>query len=432
LKRSKYSRKERIKALSAVTSKYSKKDIVEALVGAVIIVGFTVVSLFVFSDFWEDNATNISEITNVDAKIVDGMQTIMVDTTFVVENYFPGKNMTLYPKICDRSIGNSDLPHEIPNKNQTLKDLNIIINSFSVKSKYGDESIEPDYRFQNPTKFYELIIPSLSKTTITYDWNYNNTESIEIKDAVRFFLTYSETESPIAFVSGEENLLNSLKGLTNYLMPYLIFAISGLFFAYIIFVYWNSEITDATITLLEFQSKSDAKPNGNKSPLQDEIIKNVETLTNFPNNNSIITRLMFGLGIFIFEYVINNKLTKFHEKISSFNIAPYKKEKLEKSLLEHSTQSFKDFLDFIPELKTISLIIVGFVTSVGISFSWNIGAVLPLLYSAAIYYLFINLGSVILLLHRSTKHILWIIGILIVFSILANLNHFINFLRQLI
>jgi len=81
---------------------------------------------------------------------------------------------------------------------------------------------------------------------------------------------------------------------------------------------------------------------------------------------------------------------------------------VEKLLSEYSEDSDTKLSDFIPEQKSV-IVILGFLASVGISFSWNIGAALPFLYSLGIFYVFLNLGSSLYLVKISKKDIFWIV-----------------------
>lgn len=153
-----------------------------------------------------------------------------------------------------------------------------------------------------------------------------------------------------------------------------------------------------------------------------------EGIAAFPKKVKRQWKLLFGLSIFVVKAMINNSFKEHEENINSYKIAPYKRNSLSKIFAKSKKQTFEKIADTLPELKTI-LVVVGALASVGITFSFNIGATAAFLYSLAMFYFFFNLGSIFQFVIKSRKDRYWTIGAIALAIFVVLLPEIINTLR---
>jgi hypothetical protein len=384
-------------------SKKSKKP--ASIVAFLVIVSlvltiFFIGSLTFFVDVWQKQAFKIDRKTQTEVQLQNGNATIINNSTLIVENYFPFRNHTAYPiiyKINSTNIGSINFTET------NLKEQNIKIDSYEIKRAYGDKELYPPYKVINSTAFPIVEAIGMTKTTLIINWRYNKTEPEAGQEEYSVGLLYTGSpNATIRLISREEGLNKEILNTFWGAIPYLFFVASG--FAFSWYAFGKGKLTKDYSILSKFPKIYQDSASTDKKEMETSL----GNIVAFPKKVGRGWRLMFGLSIFVVKALVNNSCKEHDESIGSYKIAPFRRKSLSKIFSKYKKQTFEKIEDTLPELKTI-LIITAFLASVGISFSFNVGAAGAFVYSLALFYFFFNLGSIFQFVIKSNKDRIWMI-----------------------
>ena len=377
------------------------------LIGIIVLLCF-----FTFLNYWYNSATDVRITRYRDTQIKDGITTYNFNLTMIITNYFPFQSHEFEPLIFNQTNYYVDahrlraISTQISNNVSQLSDWNTQIFYFYHNAKYGEEQLRgyPHIKEENFEAFPTINTFGMTNNTVYLKWNCSVLELAEYDGISYLSVGYSWVKiNPLLpnFISYVFYHLNPI----DFLWPYLIFAFCGFVFSYHIFK--NIGIEKSYGQLILFDSKVKGK---GIVEIDKNVTKSIKSIINFPKEIHSLKRLFFGLSIFMFKLIANSSCKKHNEKIDGYsNIYPYQRKGLKKIFSKIKDQSFDEVKDFFPEFKTIT-IVIGFLAAVGISFSWDVGAAAPFLYSVFLFYFFMNLGSAIHFLQK-TWDIIWPIAI---------------------
>lgn len=356
-----------------------------------------------FFDIWQERAFNIDPKARTEVQVQNGNEVVIHNYTFTVENYYPLRDFTAYPTICLRNS-----THVIEQFNYTEQDLTklkIKIDSYEKKVSYGDKELEPPYKEVNPASFPVLPTRGMAKTTLIINWRYNKTEADAGQEKNTIVLLYTNNpnvtfrRAPRGYFLSKE-IRNTLEGV----LPYLFFVASGFMFS--LYAFQKGKLMNDYGVLSKFP-KAYQKAGASEKK---EMEKSLGNIVAFPKKVGRGWRLLFGLSIFVVKALVNNSCKEHDESIESYEIAPFRIKSLSKIFSKYKKEkTFEKIEDTLPELKTI-LIVTTALAAVGITFSFNVGAIAALLYSLALFYFFFNLGSIFQFVIKSNKDRYWTIG----------------------
>ncbi len=403
-------------------SEKSKNPISGKIVFAAVLVATLAVSSFLgFYSLWADQAFNIEIKNPVEARFLDGNITCFVyNLTYSVENYFPFKNYTIYPKIAKN---NSNIYEPIDNTAKAFSDNKITISSFEIKTTYGDKELFSPYKIIDPRVLPVVHTPGLAKTTLIINWSYNQT-TMEGGQSDSFALLLTNNPNSTATrVSGDDLLPRKSFDLLWNTLPFVVFWALGVVVSWIVFE--QGKIKDAFGNLTNFDVESYQKAgNAEKKKLED----NLNEIIAFPKKEKSWNRLWFGLSMFIVKNLTSKKCKEYSE--GSFKVSPYMKRSLKDIFGKYEKNTLEKIEDTLPEIKTI-LIFFGFLASLGLTFSFNIGAVGALIYVVILFYVFFNMGASIQFVWKSKTDRNWIIATFIIALVIVVLSSIVSVLRVL-
>ena len=389
--------------------------------------------LILFAVSWKDQALNQYQKSKMDVQFLNGSRIVNMTSTVIVENYFPFSSPTIFTRVFERTLraGTEEKWVEIRNDPEELTAKNITIKSIVVNLTYGNEEIRPPLKENNPDRFLNIKILGMSKATIIIDWSYEMNEPNAGEGWSNILLVFTDDRDQVTLYSGGEALPWVISGMFWRILSYLFFVASGFVFSWFAFREKESEKENKKKELYEaFSDLAKFNPEDNRNVKKS--LPSLKKLIEFPNQIGGFKRIVFGLSILLFKTIINSKCKKHQERLDSYTkIIPHLKTALEKTLSKYSKQSFKEIPDLLPELKTI-IIGIGFLASIGISFSWNFGAAAPFLMSLALLYFFLNIGSTFYFVGKSPTDRMWIIFILLLAIFVLALPTIISILRLVV
>ena len=382
---------------------------------------FFVGSLKFFNDVWQEQAFKIDRKTQTEVQLQNGIATVVNNSTLIVENYYPLHNFTAYPIIYERNS-----THIIWQSNytqQNLAALNIIIDSYVIKTAYGENELYPPYKSINSTAFPVVETAGMTKTSLIINWRYNKTEAETVQEEKSYALLYTGSpNATIIRISPEEGLSREIVSILEGAIPYLFFITSG--FAFSWYAFGKGELMKDYAVLSKFPKAYREAKNAEKKEMETSL----KNIISFPKKVGRGWRLIFGLSIFVVKAIVNNSCKEHDESIGSYKIAAFRRKSLSDIFSKYKKQTFEKIEDTLPEIKTI-LIVVGFLASIGISFSFNVGAAGAFVYSLALFYFFFNLGSIFQCIIKSNKDRYWTIAAILLAIFAIILPEIINILR---
>lgn len=372
-------------------------------------------SLFFVVEIWQEKAFNIDTKTQTEVQVQNGNEVRIYNYTYTVENYLPFRNWKSYPIIYIRN--STHVIEQLNYTKQNLTKLEIKIDSFEWKRSYGDKELSPPYKIVNPPSFPIVEIKGMTKTTLLINWRYNNTRAREI---LTIFLRYASDPNGPQVVSDGLNMeiWRTLEGV----LPYLFFVASGFMFS--LYAFGMGKLMNDYGVLSKFP-EAYQKAGASKKK---EMEKSLGNIVAFPKKVGGGWRLLFGLSIFVVKALVNNSCKEHDESIDSYKIAPFRRKSLSKIFSKYKKQTFEKIEDILPELKTI-LVVIAFLASVGITFSFNVGAAAAFLYSLALFYFFFNLGSIFQFVIESNRDRYWTIWAIFLAIFAVLLPEIIDILR---
>jgi hypothetical protein len=363
--------------------------------------------LFLATALWEKNAiqTKIA-ILNVEIENTNSSKIYHITTQADIELYFPlaannyQSNITIIRDSYRTSSG--EIVHPPPQKvldteaGLASAPVKIKVESFEGRYYYGTEEINSPVKEVNPSFFTSLRAFPMTKSSYIIKWSYEIPE-INNERITKVELNYwTGTLGPNLMRPFSSLFSQDGNGLTSDIIFYLSITAAGFALASLIFRKQFDLKRAGNYFLKDFNSEK------NKNSTQ-QISSNLKILECSPNLIGGFTRIIFGLSILLFKSRMNYQIKKLQ-----IRSALKDDKETEGVLATYLATSDTKLADLIPEQKTI-LLILGFLASVGISFSWNLGAMTPLLYSLALFYVFLNLGSSLYLLKESTTDQIWIL-----------------------
>jgi hypothetical protein len=381
-------------------------------------------SLLTFIDFWyETGFTNHISTTNQIQNLQNGSRVVVAHTVLTIENYVPIRSYEYTMNLVDYShppAGGEYPRYPQPNATWRLKEANICINSYDIEYTYADQILDYPHSMTevNPYGLRSFSVYSMSKTIVTLDWTYPTNKSFPSYD---FDYNYSQwvNQNVPVFVNGFfVSLVNGTRDLFYYLPTPILFLLFSLSLGYVLssFLLRNKgEIKQS----FKYLAKLKAKETEDNESLSNQL----KTLKYFPNQMSILYRLFFGFSVLLFKNSINSMCKRQTSECDFL-----KKSQLAKTFSNHQEENKLQLQDFLPELRYI-IAGVGLLATIGISFSWNVGAILPFVYSIGLFYILLNIGGVIHLVGNLKKEILWILPLLIIILIVLESPWIIDYLR---
>ena len=371
-----------------------------------------IVSLFLFTALWEKNAIQPKfSVSNVETENTNSGKIYHIISKADIELYFPNSRNNFQPNITKigRPYNYVLRPNlgEITNTETSLKNEHIKVESYEATYWYGNEEIYSPIKETNLTYFPTLPAYPMTKNSYIIKWSYEIPEN-ESGHLRSIELNYwTGTLGP--------NLMRSFNSLfpqdTNELIISIIFylLITTLGLGYSAFLFRKQQ--DLKTANKYFYKDFNSEQNSCNS---EKLSTNLRILTFTPNLFGSATRIIFGLSILLFKSRMNSQIKNLQNR-SALRCD----RDVEGAFAKYLENSDSKLSDLIPEQKTLMLAL-GFFASVGISFSWNFGAMTPLLFSLALFYVFLNLGSTIYLLRESRSDQTWILVVIfgLVFALL--------------
>jgi hypothetical protein len=419
--------------------RYKRKSI-----QALVLVFLALASLLMFIGLWEENSNKQQIHTDVEIEHIDqGKQNetriYHIQTIVIFENYFPfysnnyqpvlTKYFTSYYSNPSSHLVTTPPPEEISFSLRNWNEAtNITVESIERTYTYGEEEVKPPVK-ETGGSFNYLAPVAMAKNTYTIKWNYV-ISAHSIDDNQSSLSGYQLRYDPIYntglnIKSTFNYLLNPIStGLPlgiGMLIPPLIFdlliVLLGFTFSWFIFRK-KSDLKNAYKVI-----SKEANLQENKADTK-ELSGHLRVLRYAPTLLGSLTRIIFGLSILLFKNSINGKVKRLLNKSSLQG-----EEDAKAPFAKYLEDSDTGLSELIPEQKTI-LLVIGFLASVGISFSWNIGAATPFLYSVGLFYLFINLGGALYLLKGSSKEIVLIVVVILVLILATLIPQILEVLRN--
>lgn len=425
---------------------------------ALVVVFLAFISVLFMINIWADQSLSFaSPLTSAEAVYQNGSIVNKMRTVIVVENYFPQTyydtiKMNLFANQTDRS---SWIPISL--NASTLVAQNISIGVYSVSYSYAGEELQnpAPVRMVNPPSLEGFVVAPLAKTTVSFDWSYVTNETSNRSYDVFVPMTELGERSVFQeFAVNTQLFFHSWPLLWVFplysLLAYSFFMLLGWAYSWAILrdasglagAYRHLTVLKQMIqgevkevkegkkeksseTVCGYLLASDAMSEREKkeNKLNEDIGETLRELKYFPNQLNSFNRIILGPSVLVFKLSVNSWCRYLKE-----TCARLRREKLESSLGAYPEESATKVQDLVPETKTV-VTFLGFLTAIGISFSWNIGAIVPLLFSLGLFYFFFNVGSAVQLIWRSYKDLVWIIILIVIAIFVIHYSSIINSLR---
>jgi hypothetical protein len=405
-----------------------------------------------FLRVWYDKATNIS-ITEVTTKTEDtGVIYVDKSDSIIVDHYVFWQTRcfisieSVLEYLGGIDIGGRflhgiyvDLEKTWEEIRDTFVDNDCYIikpfKEYSVQLFYGDEPITPlqivhfnesivssewMYGLTYLTFADSLTVPPFSKLAIEVKWGYSYNKTWTHKYGSTHYVPDlhlymdSSIREPYSWRSFGEGYFYYLIQLTsfpgNITLPFIVFVLTGFFAAWI-----KNEQLKNIVDTHEFLSRA------NKTNHVD-VVRLESILIRLP---LIINQLGFGYltllapAISLYKIIVRRKVSRLilKNKLESLGW----EEPLETFMSDSATQP----KSILFEWRFLS-VAIGFITSIGITFSWNVGAVAPLIFAFGLMYIFVNLGVLIFLVRKTTdvRQVLIVIIVVYIISIFPEIFNF--------
>lgn len=372
----------------------SKARVKSPLLIAVMVLGF-LCSSFLFMAYWETNSTNQNLQTIPTNEYANGTLVTSNKMTLTIENYVPWLAKTiLFDVYRDTYLPNSSTPKTERVYNLTAE--NITIQQMTWTVTYGESTLGSPVTFSNPPTLTGFSIPRMSKSTITIDWKYNTTQPHFNSSQITYGLGFSLTPRSGFSLS---SLLQPILRVVPYdfqplLLSFIFFlpcTLTGFISA--MYALRNKPVVKNAYHYLRDFDSNDPESDDNIKKLK----KNINALKYGPNLLGSVPRLFLGLSLLIFKLRVS-ALCKYQDAKCTIET----NDKFEKEFSTNIEAKESKVSDLIPENKTI-LALIGILTSVGVSLSFNLGAIAPVLLSIGAFYVFLNIGSTFYLFGGKSK-----------------------------
>jgi hypothetical protein len=381
---------------SSTSKKKPKLNSYNVLLSLAVILS-TVVAVMFGYDIWRDRAYNVVQRPQSKIIVQNGHMVRVCNYTYTVENYFPFHNLNVYPTIFVRDSTGIKDRYNRPTSEELTK-LEIRIDSFEWKTSYGDEELIPPLTLIKPTTFTSVKTMGLAKSTLNINWRYNYTGG---RDPITLTLGYSSDPKGPQVVSDDSKMV--IRVILLEFLQYSFLIISGFLFSF--YAFQSGKLMNDYGVLSKFpEDYLEAWPSE-----MEELKKSLGNIIGFPKKVDRFRRLVFGMSIFVVKGLVNEKCKDLSESIQSVKeIAPYRRNSLSQLFTKGKKSTFDKIKDTLPELRTIGIVATALV-GVGVSFSFNVAATAPFLYTVALLYFLINLGSILQFVAKSKGDTFWTI-----------------------
>jgi len=404
-------------------------------------------SVLLFLAYWESNSVNETFQTQTGYQYLNGSQLVTKTSTITIDNYYPLISRDISAAIMKRiTYAWNETPQTITIENSAsdLKAENITIEQITWKRTYGDTELSPPLTITNPATLPRIGTGGMSRNTITISWKYKVSETNGALPYVYYLMTPTITQPTNNFslksiISKMTFWLPSLcKTLVISFVFDLLFAAAGFVFSRFAlrdksslkeaFQYLKGFNVQKTRNLENVARAQPFSPMARKQSENQlkELKRNLETLEHSPNRLGTTAGITLGLSILFFKASIANLCKRHRDDSALLDLKTFEDEFSKYLKSKETTIS-----DLIPEKETI-LILTGFFTSVGISFSFNMGALAPFLFSVGVFYAFLNIGSAFYIFRKSVRDELLVLFLFAVAWFVVSLPALLEFLRVLI
>lgn len=385
-------------------------------------VGLIFLLLWGFWLLWEPSARHLQVQNEFNFESIEDIEHIDVESKIIFENYLPFSQMLILKfrhYSWDAFNQTSSYENEIwIDEGPDLYDINISKIQWQVF--YGDEPLKQPLTFTGDHIQSLFDISPLSKSIITVCWNYStNMSDLSEIETVRLFAKEYETsdkyggmegssDNPI--IQGRDFLKKiSRSWLFGIFLPIIIILWTGFYFAKILNIYKNLNVMADGLKEL-----SELNLANLKSDIPNPINKTFHDLAFKPNLIGYIFSIIFALAIILFKISCRNWISRLllqakncDESIFKINkenkktVMDQKNLKSERMLLEaYLKEPATSPAEKLVQAKSIGLILA-FLASVGVAFSFNAGAIAPFIYALGVTFLFLNLGFLYFLVRKS-------------------------------
>jgi hypothetical protein len=394
------------KLIRKKTFSYFRKSILTAIILVLLLT-----SVYLFAVYWDNNAFHGEVNRQYTRQSINGAYLFSITHTVVFENYFPFRADAYNFTISSSSSHRRAI--SIPNEPESLKAWNLTIESAEFSAKYGESDVADPAKMLNPDTFPPFRTVPMARNVLTIKYSYETNDSSSL--ILLYFDRNNETGLRLnsqAKILFEQTPLYKMiihltpfwRNLSSLLWPAflcLFIVAAGLFFSWFLFRK-NGDLRES----YKYLVKVSESENGQLNLDSEKLSKSLRIFTHSPNLLGSFHRIFFGLSLLLFKNSTNRRIKTLRSKC-----ALHCKEELDATLSQYLDNGDSKLADLIPEQRTI-LLIAGFLTSVGISFSWNAGAAIPFVLSAGLFYVFLNLGASFYLVKSSKYELLWIITVL--------------------
>ena len=289
---------------------------------------------------------------------------------------------------------------------------NISIEQITWEITYGDNNEKTPETFIHPSDLVSLYLPRMSKNNITIEYKYNTTEN-NLDPQVSYGISVSiRPRDGVVISSMFQPVLNLFPYTAQGLILGILFFLSCTLTGFISAIYVFKPLKAMKPSLNVRKSYHDIRTFDTTSVAHegnvDGLKKNICSVKNGPSILGSLSRLVLGLSLLIFKMRVSSICKSKYAKCNLESNDAYGKE-----FNANIDVAEKSISDLIPEKQTI-LAIVGILTAVGVSLSFNLGAVAPVLLSIGAFYVFLNIGSTFYLFSEKLRDILWPIVFLLI------------------
>ena len=347
-------------------------------------------SLLFFMAYWEANSI-VGRVENQpDYQYANGTVTATHEGIVTVNNYSPWVQgiirVTIYKerRYSDTQTPVFDYDNEISLEQETYKI------TFADNTVYFSS-------FDKPPFLNAASLNLLSETVVTVNWTVITPPPSphEFSPDVTYFLKYDLlTGSGFSF-----------KAILKPIFSIVPEAYQSLFGGFLFFCF--STLTGFIAIVYVLRDKLDIKKSYvhirdliNKGVRYDTVNEVNESMTwteHGPTLLGSLSRIAFGLSLLILKIQTSISVKQIKAKC-----LVEKKKMIVKELAEDIDIKESKISDLIPEKQTI-LVLIGLLTSLGLSFAFNMNIILPLLLSIVIFYVFLNIGAILYFTGKSKE-----------------------------
>jgi hypothetical protein len=371
------------------------------LAGILIVVGFTVL--------WSHEAYSVSIQSSISQSVPKGDVVMVVEqTTIDVQNYYADSiNITYGPG----GVFFGGLNNETGMSLSQVFSYKPVLNSTSIQLVYAGKPLsQPSVTQVNGTfGFSNQTIPAFSESVTTLKWSYAHVQGDHASLYINFTL---HRDARIPVFGPLVAWLGSFPA--DYAVPFALFILGGIFGGIALGPAF-SKVSDAFRNLLD--------PQKNDGDLKSSL----PSLAFLPNTLGFGIGTLLSPAITIFKIIVTREVTARNYKSleAAGDLNPDPKTPYSLFLSNPATQPASTLL----EARTIGLVL-GFLATIGLTFSWNVGAMAPIILSAGVAYLSYNMGTLCCMLGRKgDKYLIVPIGILAIVILVVVWNDTISYFR---